>query len=56
MFIVLEKLNERISMDDTSRSLFAQLMLRLMNATTAQLQDKTHASHIREEANLKTTV
>ena len=56
IFIVLEKLNERIPMDDISRSLFAQLMLRMMNATVAQSQDKTHTSHIREEANSKTAV
>ena len=40
IFIVLEKLNERIPMDDISRSLFAQLMLRMMNATAAQSQEK----------------
>jgi len=56
IFIVLEKLNERIPMDDTSRSLFAQLMLRLMNATAAQLQGKTHALHIEGETNSKTAV
>ena len=56
IFIVLEKLNEKIPMDNTSRSLFAQLMLRMMNATAAQSQDKTHTSHIREEANSKTAV
>jgi len=56
IFIVLEKLNERIPMDDTSRSLFAQLMLRMMNATAAQSQDKTHTSHIEIETNSKTAV
>ena len=56
IFIVLEKLNEKIPMDELSRSLFAQLMLRMMNATAAQPQDKTHTSHIREEANSKTAV
>ena len=56
IFIVLEKLNERIPMDDTSRSLFAQLMLRLMNATAAQSQDKTHTSHIEIETNSKIAV
>ena len=56
IFIVLEKMNEKIPMDDTSRSLFTQLMLRLMNATAAQPQDKTLTSHIREEANSKTAV
>ena len=56
IFIVLEKLNERIPMDDTSRSLFAQLMLRMMNAAAAQSQDKTHASHIEEGANSKSAV
>lgn len=56
IFIVLEKLNERIPMDDISRSLFAQLMLRLMNATESQAQVKTHVSHIAEEANSKTAV
>ena len=40
IFIVLEKLNEKIPMDDTSRSLFAQLMLRMMNASATQSQDK----------------
>ena len=56
IFIVLEKLNERIPMDDISRSLFAQLMLRMMNATAAQSQGKTQASHIEEGANSKSTV
>ena len=56
IFIVLEKLNERIPMDDVSRSLFAQLMLRLMNATAAQSQVKMHAPHIGEEVNTKTAV
>ena len=56
IFIVLEKLNERIPMDDISRSLFAQLMLRLMNATAAQPQVKTHAPHSEEEVNTKTAV
>jgi len=56
IFIVLEKLNERIPMDDISRSLFAQLMLRMMNATAAQSQDKTHTSHIEIETNSKTAV
>ena len=56
IFIVLEKLNERIPMDDVSRSLFAQLMLRMMNATATQSQDKTHTSHIEIETNSKTAV
>ena len=56
IFIVLEKLNEKIPMDDISRSLFAQLMLRMMNATAAQSQEKTHTSHIKEEENSKTAV
>lgn len=56
IFIVLEKLNEKIPMDDISRSLFAQLMFRLMNATAAQSQDKTYASHSEEEADSKTAV
>ena len=56
IFIVLEKLNERIPMDDTSRSLFAQLMLRMMNATAAQSQEKTYALNIEEETNSKTAV
>jgi len=56
IFIVLEKLNERIPMDDISRSLFAQLMLRMMNATAAQSQGKTQASHIEGKTNSKTAV
>jgi len=56
IFIVLEKLNERIPMDDTSRSLFAQLMLRMMNATAAQSQEKTYALNIEEETDSKTAV
>ena len=56
IFIVLEKLNERIPMDDVSRSLFAQLMLRLMNATAAQPQEKTYALNIEEETDSKTAV
>ena len=56
IFIVLEKLNERIPMDDTSRSLFAQLMLRMMNAAAAQPQEKIHALHIEREMNSKTAV
>lgn len=56
IFIVLEKLNERIPMDEISRSLFAQLMLRLMNATEAQAQVKTRASHIEKETDSKTAV
>ncbi|MBP3426799.1 MAG: helix-turn-helix transcriptional regulator [Clostridia bacterium] len=56
IFIVLEKLNERIPMDDVSRSLLAQLMLRLMNAMAAQSQVKMHAPHIGEEVNTKTAV
>lgn len=56
VFIVLEKLNEKIPMDDTSRSLFAQLMLRLMNATAAQSQDKKSTSYVEEETDSKTAV
>ena len=56
IFIVLEKLNEKIPMDDISRSLFAQLMLRLMNATEAQSQEKTYALNIEEETDSKTAV
>ena len=56
VFIVLEKLNEKIPMDDISRSLFAQLMLRLMNATAAQSQNKTNASYDEEETDSKTAV
>ena len=56
IFIVLEKLNERIPMDDISRSLFAQLMLRMMNATVAQPQEKTYALNIEEETDSKTAV
>ena len=56
IFIVLEKLNERIPMDDTSRSLFAQLMLRMMSAAATQSQEKTHALHIEREMNSKTAV
>ena len=56
IFIVLEKLNERIPMDDTSRSLFAQLMLRMMNATAVQSQEKTYALNIEEETDSKTAV
>ena len=56
IFIVLEKLNERIPMDDISRSLFAQLMLRMMDAAAAQSQEKMHASHIEEGANSKSAV
>ena len=55
IFIVLEKLNEKIPMDDISRSLFAQLMLRLMNATGAQ-QNKTNASFVETEMDSKTAV
>ena len=56
IFIVLEKLNEKIPMDDISRSLFAQLMLRLMNATAAQSQDKKSTSYAEEETDSKTAV
>ena len=56
IFIVLKKLNERIPMDDTSRSLFAQLMLRMMNATAVQSQEKTYALNIEEETDSKTAV
>lgn len=56
IFIVLEKLNEKIPMDDISRSLFAQLMLRLMNATGAQSQNKTDTSFAEEEMDSKTAV
>lgn len=56
IFIVLEKLNERIPMDEISRSLFTQLMLRMMNATAAQSQEETHALHIEREMNSKTAV
>ncbi|MBQ8619147.1 MAG: hypothetical protein IJ418_16820 [Clostridia bacterium] len=38
IFIVLEKLNEKIPMDEISRSLFAQLMIRMIKATGAQSQ------------------
>ena len=55
IFIVLEKLNEKIPMDEISRSLFAQLMLRLMNATGAQ-QNKTNASFVETEMDSKTAV
>lgn len=53
--MVLEKLNEKIPMDDISRSLFAQLMLRMMNATAVQ-QNKTDVSFVEEEINSKTAV
>ena len=56
VFIVLEKLNEKIPIDDTSRSLFAQLMLRMINATAAQSQEKTYALNIEEETDSKTAV
>ena len=56
IFIVLEKLNEKIPMDDISRSLFAQLMLRLMNATAVQSQNKANASYDEEETDSKTAV
>ena len=36
IFMVLQKLNEKIPMDDVSRSLFTQLMLRLINVTVIQ--------------------
>ena len=55
VFILLEKLSEKIPMDDVSRSLFAQLMLRLMNATGAQ-QNKTNASFVETEMDSKTAV
>ena len=56
VFILLEKLSEKIPMDDVSRSLFAQLMLRLMNATGAQQQNKTNASFVETEMDSKTAV
>ena len=56
IFIVLEKLNEKIPMDDISRSLFAQLMLRLMNATAVQSQNKANTSYDEEETDSKTAV
>ena len=56
IFIVLEKLNEKIPMDDISRSLFAQLMLRLMSATAAQSQDNMSTSYVEEETDSKTAV
>lgn len=55
IYMVLEKLNEKIPMDDISRSLFAQLMLRMMNATAVQ-QNKTDVSFVEEEINSKTAV
>ena len=56
IFIVLEKLNEKIPMDEISRSLFAQLMLRLMSATAAQSQNKTNESYDEEGTDSKTAV
>ena len=56
IFIVLEKLNEKIPMDEISRSLFAQLMLRLMSATAAQSQDNMSTSYVEEETDSKTAV
>ena len=56
IFIVLEKLNEKIPMDDISRSLFAQLMLRLMSATAAQSQDNMSTSYVEEETDSKPAV
>ncbi|MBQ7784663.1 MAG: hypothetical protein IJ381_00745 [Clostridia bacterium] len=56
IFIVLEELNERIPMDELSRSLFTQLMLRMMNATAAQSQNKTDTSFVEEEMDSKTAV
>ena len=56
IFIVLEKLNEKIPMDDISRSLFAQLMLRLMSATATQSQDNMSTSYVEEETDSKTAV
>lgn len=55
IYMVLEKLNEKIPMDDISRSLFAQLMLRMMNATAVQ-QNKTDVSFVEEEIDSKTAV
>ena len=56
IFIVLEKLNEKIPMDELSRSLFAQLMLRMMDAAAVQSQEKTYALNIEEETDSKTAV
>ena len=56
IFIVLEKLNEKIPMDEISRSLFAQLMLRLMSATAAQSQDNMSTSYVEKETDSKTAV
>lgn len=56
IFIVLEKLNEKIPMDDISRSLFTQLILRMMNATGAQPQNKTDTAYAEEEMDSKTAV
>jgi len=49
IFIALEKLNEKTL-------LFAQMMLRMTNATAAQSQMKKHASHIKGKTNSKTAV
>ena len=43
-------------MGDISRSLFAQLMLRLMNATVAQSQDNMSTSYVEEETDSKPAV
>ena len=56
IFIVLEKLNEKTPMDELSRSLFTQLMLRLMSATAAQSQDNMSTSYVEEETDSKTAV
>ena len=56
VFILLEKLSEKIPMDDISRSLFTQLMLRLMNATSVQQKNKTDTSFVKAEMDSKTAV
>ena len=56
VFILLEKLSEKIPMDDISRSLFTQLMLRLMNATSVQQKNKTDTSFVEAEMDSKTAV
>ena len=43
-------------MDDISRSLFTQLMLRLMNATSVQQKNKTDTSFVEAEMDSKTAV
>lgn len=50
IFMVLEKLSEKIPMDDVSRSLFTQLMLRLMNATTVQTDAPYQEKEVDSEA------